>query len=108
MHKVRFISDSTICVTNACILIYLNHQLKQFGAHSLQACIKSINKQFSTYLVAYAVLCGTDIFYAFFYEANFWYHIAASTLQSVIILIPLNYVMYIHRFSFKKDDETRS
>ena len=108
MHKVRLVSDSTICLTNAGILIYLNHELKQFGAHNLQACIKSINRQFMIYLVAYVVLCGTDIFYAFYHEANFWYHIPASTIENIVILIPLNYVMYIHRFTFKKDSETRS
>ena len=108
MHEVRLASDSTICLMNAGILIYLNHQLKQFGAHNLQACIKSINKQFSIYLFAYVMLCGTDIFYAFFRDSNFWYHIPATAIENTIILIPINYVIYIHRFTFKKDNETRS
>ena len=56
------------------------------------------------FLLTYVILCLGDVFFAFMYpDVPFWQLLTVHLLESTIILVPMNYVMYIHRKTFKQD-----
>ena len=65
-HYVRAITNFSIIIVSACILLYLKMTFNQFGAHDSKEAIRSIVIQFVVYLLAYCLLFGQDIWKIFF------------------------------------------
>ena len=101
-HFVRMMTNATLLIVSAAILLYLKDAFNQFGAHNTQSAIRSIVTQFVVFLIAYFLLMCESIWKIYFEEsAPLWQHQIFSFYHKVVILVPLNYVIYIHRKTFE-------
>ena len=106
-HWMRAVVNISILVSSTIILFYLSAKLKRFGAHDTKKTIRSIVTQFMFYLFAYFLLLMSDFWSYIFTEPVFWEYLFVNFYAKTVILIPLNYVIFIHRRTFNQDAERR-
>ena len=106
MHELRVVVDLTILFVNGFILYFLRIQLSLFGVHNMKSSIRSVNQQFLVFLLAYAILCFGDIYFGLLYpNTPFFLDLLMNFFEKTIILVPINYVIYIHRETFKNEQQ---
>ena len=110
-HAIRAIADCIVVFANVLILIFLIQKLSKFQSYELKQSVCSIYIQFFLFLFSYLVIVVTDFIFGWFradFMDIFFWHEFIIILNEVLPLVPITYVLYVHRQTFKHDNMQKS
>ena len=99
-YEARSITDSIVIVVNMFILVFLKYKLAKFKTGEMSAPICSIYTQFFLFLLSFILITTVDFFFGFSaatQSTDFTMMHVIIFLNETIPLIPILYVLYVHR-----------
>ena len=105
-YEARSITDSIVIVTNLFILIFLKYKLAKFKTGDMSAAICSIYTQFFLFLLSFTIITTVDFFFGFSAATespDFTLMHVVIFINETIPLVPILYVLYVHRQTFKRE-----
>ena len=108
LYKVRSIADSLVILANIAILLFLVSKLANFKTRDMGPVICSIYTQFFLLLASCLITMVIDFYFGFSdLEAMGKPAVAHAIvfLSEIAPLVPIIYVLYIHRQTFRRDTD---
>ena len=98
MAFVRVCFDLMVIMVNFTILAWLHMKLRNFKSDKIREQMKKVKVQFTLINLAFIVLVAIDgiRLYVAFYENSGFLRIVLENTYSIILFIPINYVLITH------------
>ena len=110
-YEVRAIAESLVIVGNIAILVFIRHKLRNFKSAEMTKTVCSIYIQFFLFLFTYSFICICDTLFGIVkmdFMAEFGWQQTIEFTSDIIPLIPIVYVLYIHRKTLMHDSQGRT